>query len=70
MLANAFNFVTLKILDWTKFKAFANNKEKNITQIMVSLFHWVENTVGKEENAGYLFFRPSHSVSLKLKIVL
>ena len=44
-----------KVLDDTKFKAFAdnklNNKKKNI-----SIFHRVENIVGKGENADYQHF--------------
>ena len=40
-----------KILGVTKLKAFANDK-LNIAKVMISLFDRVENTVGKEENAG------------------
>ena len=40
-----------KILDVTKLKAFADDHLK-VAQMMVSFFDWVENTVGKGENAG------------------
>ena len=39
-----------KILDVTKIKAFAYDK-LNIATMMISLFHRVENTVGKGEKA-------------------
>ena len=44
-----------KILDLTKFKAFADNKTILIKKLK---FIWerVENTVGKGENAGYQHF--------------
>ena len=38
-----------------KLKAFANNK-LNDSKITISLCERVENTVGKEENAGYQHF--------------
>ena len=41
-----------KILDLTRFKAFADEK-LNIAKMKISLFDRVENTVGKGENAGY-----------------
>ena len=41
-----------KILDWTKLKAFADDK-LDVAKIMISVYDWVENIVGKEENAGY-----------------
>ena len=44
-----------KILDVTKLKAFADDK-LNIARMMISLLDWVENTVGKGENAGYQYF--------------
>ena len=44
-----------KNLDWSKFKAFADDKIDDV-KIMISLFDSVENTVGKEENAGYQHF--------------
>ena len=61
-----------KFLDWSKLKAFANNNLK-----MKILFGWVENIVGKGENAGYqhfllfsqCFLKASFSGSLKVSIV-
>ena len=44
-----------KFLDITKFKAFAGNK-LNIAKITISLRGRDENTVEKEENAGYQHF--------------
>ena len=44
-----------KILDWSKFKAFADNKRK-LAKMMVFVFDRVENIVGKGENAGYQHF--------------
>ena len=44
-----------KILDWSKLKAFANDK-LNVTQDMKVVFHRIENIVRKEENAGYQHF--------------
>ena len=40
------------MLDVTKLKAFAD-KKLNVTQMMISVFDRVENTVGKGENASY-----------------
>ena len=40
-----------KILDWSKLKAFADNKIK-ILKIMIIVFDRVENIVGKGENAS------------------
>ena len=65
-----------KILDSTKLKAFAD-KKFNIAKMTISLFGRVENTVGKEENAGYYHFllfsqcfpKPSSVGSLKVGIV-
>ena len=48
-----------KILDWSKLKAFAGAKIK-LARVMIFVFDWVENIVGKGENAGYhdfLFFQ-------------
>ena len=39
----------------TKLKAFADDK-MNVAKMMIYLFNWVENTVGKGENAGYQHF--------------
>ena len=44
-----------KFLDWTKLKAFADDKV-NVAEMMISLFDRIENTVGKEENAGFQHF--------------
>ena len=44
-----------KILDVTKQKAFADNKF-NISKMNISILDKEENTVGKEENAGYQHF--------------
>ena len=44
-----------KILDWSKLKAFADDKI-NVNQKLKSVLAWVENFVGKEENAGYQHF--------------
>ena len=44
-----------KILDWSKFKAFAEDKE-NVTQKLKFMFKMVENLVGKGENSGYQHF--------------
>ena len=62
--------------DWTKFKAFADDK-LNVAKIMISDFDGVENIVRKGENAGYQHFllfsqcfqKASFSGSLKVKIV-
>ena len=41
-----------KNLDVTKLKAFTDDK-LNVAKMMIQLFNWVENTVGKKgENAG------------------
>ena len=40
-----------KILDWSKLKAFADDK-LNVTQNIKNVVHRIENIVGKEENAG------------------
>ena len=39
-------------LDWTKWKAFADDK-LNAGEIKISVFEWVENIVEKGESAGY-----------------
>ena len=62
-----------KILDWSKLKAFADDKI-NVAEMMISLSDMVENIVGKGENAGYQYFllcpqcfqMPSLSGSLKV----
>ena len=65
-----------KISDWSKLKAFADDKI-NVAELMVSLSDRVENIAGKGENAGYQHFllfpqffrKPSFSGLLKLGIV-
>ena len=44
-----------KSLDWYKLKAFADDKII-VTKDIKVVFHRIENTVGKEENAGYQHF--------------
>ena len=44
-----------KILDWTKLKAFADDKI-NVTEKLKSVLGRVENIVGKGENARYQHF--------------
>ena len=51
------------ILDWTKFKAFVDDK-LNVAKIMTSVFDLVEDIVGKGENAGIFSF--SHHVFKRL----
>ena len=41
-----------KILDWTKFRAFADDK-LNVAKMMIFVCDRVENIVRKGENAGY-----------------
>ena len=65
-----------KILDWSKLKAFAYGKV-NVTEKQKFFSGWLENTVGKGENAGYQHFlifpqcfqKTSFSASLKVGIV-
>ena len=42
-------------LDWTKFKAFADDK-LNVAKIVTYAFDGIENIVGKGENACYKHF--------------
>ena len=44
-----------KILDWSKMNAFADNKI-NVSEKLKFVSDWVENNVGKGENAGYQHF--------------
>ena len=44
-----------KIVDWSKLKAFADNKI-NFTEKLKCVLGQVENIVGKGENAGYQHF--------------
>ena len=53
-----------KIVDWSKLKAFADNKI-NVAEMMISLPDMIENIVGKGENAGYSIFSFSHNVFSK-----
>ena len=63
-------------LDWTKFKALADDK-LNVAEIMIYVCDRVENIMGKRENAGYqqfllfprCFHKASFSGSLKIGIV-
>ena len=65
-----------KILDWSKLKAFADDKI-NVTEKLKLILERVENIVGKGENAGYRHFllfpqcfqKPSYTGSLKVGIV-
>ena len=45
----------VKISDWSKLKAFADNK-LSVTQNVKVVFHRIEDVVDKEENAGYQLF--------------
>ena len=49
-----------KIPDMTKLKAFADD-DLNVARLKISTLDRVENTVGKEENAGYQHFILSYS---------
>ena len=65
-----------KILDWSKLKAFADDKI-NVTEKLKFLLEMVENIVQKGENAGYQHFllfpqcfqKDSYTGSLKIGIV-
>ena len=49
----------MRILDWTKFRAFADNI-LDVAKMMISLFGKLENSAGKGENAGdqhFLLFK-------------
>ena len=46
-----------KILDWPKFKAFADDK-MNVTEMMISLSNRVENTVEKRRKCRLPSFSP------------
>ena len=48
-------YQTTKILDWSKLKAFADNKI-NVAEKLKFILGRVENIVGKGENAGYKHF--------------
>ena len=58
MLSKAFTLNSLpknKILDWSKLKAFADDKLNAIEKLKFNVC-WVENMVGKGENAGFQHF--------------
>ena len=65
-----------KCLDWSKLKAFADDKIK-VTEKMIFVLEMVENIVGKGEKAGFQHFllfpqyfqKASFSRSLKVGIV-
>ena len=60
-----------KILDWSKLKAFADNKI-NVTEKLKFVLKRVENILGKGENAGNLsqnVFKSFYTGSLKVGIV-
>ena len=65
-----------KILDWTKLKAFADDK-LNLPKNLKIVLERVEIIVGKGENAGYQHFllflqcfpKASFSMSLEVRIV-
>ena len=44
-----------KIMDWSKLKAFADNK-LNATVKLKFVLEWIENIVGKGENADFQHF--------------
>ena len=46
---------TYDILDWTKLKAFADDK-LGVAKIIISVNDKVENIMAKRENAGYDVF--------------
>ena len=46
-----------KLLDWSKLKAFADDKI-NVTEKLKFVLGTGENIVGKAENAGYQHFLP------------
>ena len=45
-----------KILDWSKLKALADDKKKNMAKKLKFILGKVENIVGKGENDGYEHF--------------
>ena len=79
VIGQLFNFNSLpnnRVLGLSKFKTFADNKI-NVAQMMISVFHRVENILGKGENAGYQHFllfpqcfqKASFLGSLKVRIM-
>ena len=75
---NVFNSLlySKKSEDLSKLKAFAEDKI-NVTEKIIFAFGWVENIVGKGENAGYQHFlvfppcfqKASYTGSFKVVIV-
>ena len=69
------SFPNNKVLDWSKLKAFADNKI-NVTEKLKFDLERVENIVGKAENPGYQHFllfqqcfqKTSYTGSLKVGI--
>ena len=55
-------FPNNKFSDWSKFKAFADNK-MNASEHQKFFLGWIENIVEKGENAGYQHYSFSHNVS-------
>ena len=54
-----------KMLDWSKFKAFADDK-LNVTKMIISVSDRIENIVGKGEIACTSNFSFSHNVFKRL----
>ena len=48
-------WISLKILDWSRFKVFADD-QMNVTKELKFVLGREENIVGKGENAGYQHF--------------
>ena len=44
-----------KLFDWTKVKAFADDK-RNATDKLKCVLGWVQNIVGKGQNVGFQHF--------------
>ena len=61
-------YQTTKFLDWSKLKAFADDKT-NMTEKLKFVLERVENIVGKGENAGYQCFQKASYTGL-LKVVI
>ena len=60
-----------KILDWSKLKAFAEDKMK-LAEMMIFAFDWVKNIMQKGENAGnqhFLLFSQSFLTGFLLRFV-
>ena len=76
IFSDANSFPNDKLLDWSKLKVLADDK-MNVNQKQKFFFEWIENIVGKGENAGYkhfflfpqYFLKASFSGSLKVRRV-